>query len=143
LREHPQRGWFVARSETDEGIGCLVVSPEDMVELESIELLLQLLNLLPLCCHARVATVRLSHDLVVDELRVTTDMKLLNHVDVFYASPQAHGIVNVALHREYSPGRYSIYIFPREEGSLSYLRLTQRVNPMSTTRLYRSYINWG
>jgi hypothetical protein len=25
-------------------------------------------------------------------------------VDVSYAAPQAHGIVNVALHREYSPG---------------------------------------
>jgi hypothetical protein len=25
-------------------------------------------------------------------------------VDVSFAAPQAHGIVNVALHREYSPG---------------------------------------
>jgi hypothetical protein len=25
-------------------------------------------------------------------------------VDVSYAAPQAHGIVNAALHREYSPG---------------------------------------
>jgi hypothetical protein len=25
------------------------------------------------------------------------------HVDISYAAPQAHGIVNVALHREYSP----------------------------------------
>jgi hypothetical protein len=25
-------------------------------------------------------------------------------VDVFYAAPQAHGIVNVAIHRKYSPG---------------------------------------
>jgi hypothetical protein len=30
-------------------------------------------------------------------------------VDVSYAAPQAHGIVNVALHREYSPG--IIFIF--------------------------------
>jgi hypothetical protein len=45
-----------------------------------------------------------------------------------------------------SPGvssRYYIYIFPREEGSLSCLRLTQRVTPMSTTRLYNGYVNWG
>jgi hypothetical protein len=37
--------------------------------------------------------------------------------------------------------RYHIYIFPREEGSLSYLRLTQRITPMSTTSLYRGYVN--
>jgi hypothetical protein len=30
-------------------------------------------------------------------------------VDVSYAAPQAHGIVNVALHREYSPG--TVFIF--------------------------------
>jgi hypothetical protein len=31
-----------------------------------------------------------------------TAQKML--VDVSYAAPQAHGIVNVALHQEYSPG---------------------------------------
>jgi hypothetical protein len=36
---------------------------------------------------------------------------------------------------------YHIYIFPREEGSLLCLRLTQRATPTSTTRLYRSYVN--
>jgi hypothetical protein len=30
-------------------------------------------------------------------------------VDVLYIAPQAHGIVNVALHREYSPG--IVFIF--------------------------------
>jgi hypothetical protein len=30
-------------------------------------------------------------------------------VDVSYAAPQAQGIVNVALHREYSPG--IVFIF--------------------------------
>jgi hypothetical protein len=54
-------------------------------------------------------------------------------VDVFYAAPQAHKIVNVALHREYSPGIVS----------LSCLRLTQGVTLMSTTRLYRGHVNWG
>jgi hypothetical protein len=37
--------------------------------------------------------------------------------------------------------RYRIFIFPREEGSLSCLKLTQGVTPMSTTRLYRGYVN--
>jgi hypothetical protein len=63
-----------------EGVGCLIVLPEDMVELETIELLLQLPNLLPVCHHAGVVTVWLSHDLVDDELRVIMDVKLLNPV---------------------------------------------------------------
>jgi hypothetical protein len=25
-------------------------------------------------------------------------------IDISYAAPQVHGIVNIALHREYSPG---------------------------------------
>jgi hypothetical protein len=49
-----------------------------MVELKTIELLLQLPNLLPICCHAGVVTVWLSHDLVHDELRVIADIKPLN-----------------------------------------------------------------
>jgi hypothetical protein len=63
-------------------------------------------------------------------------------VDVLYAALQAHKIVKVPLHWEYSPGIVFIF-FPREEGSLSCLRLTQGIIPMSTTRLHRGYVNWG
>jgi hypothetical protein len=35
-------------------------------------------------------------------------------VDVLYAAPQVHEIVNVALHREYSPGIVLIFS-PREK----------------------------
>jgi hypothetical protein len=45
-----------------------------------------------------------------------------------------------------SPGvfsRYHIYIFPREKGSLSCLRLTQGIAPTSTTNVYKCYVNWG
>jgi hypothetical protein len=49
-----------------------------MVELETIKLLLQLPNLLSVCCHAGVVEARLSHDLFYDELRVTADIKPLN-----------------------------------------------------------------
>jgi hypothetical protein len=49
-----------------------------MMELEIIKLFLQPPNLLSICHHARVMAVRLSHDLVDDELRVTVDMKPLN-----------------------------------------------------------------
>jgi hypothetical protein len=55
-------------------------------------------------------------------------------VDVSYAVPQAHGIANVFF-------RYRIYIFPRDEGFLSCLRLTLGVTSASTTRLYRGYVN--
>jgi hypothetical protein len=36
-------------------------------------------------------------------------------VDVLYATPQAHGIVNVALHREYSPGTVFIFFQGRKD----------------------------
>jgi hypothetical protein len=37
-------------------------------------------------------------------------------VDVSYAAPQTHGIINVALHREYSPG--IVFIFSHERNDL-------------------------
>jgi hypothetical protein len=36
-------------------------------------------------------------------------------VDVSYAASQAHGIVNVALHREYSPGIVFIFSQGRKD----------------------------
>jgi hypothetical protein len=36
-------------------------------------------------------------------------------VDVSYATPQAHGIVNVAHHREYSPGIVFIFSQGRKD----------------------------
>jgi hypothetical protein len=74
--------------------------------------------------------------------RRRTKTKCLKVVDISYAAPQVHGIVNVALHQENSPSIVFIF-FLREEGSLSCLRLTLGVTPMSTTRLYRGYVNWG
>jgi hypothetical protein len=37
-------------------------------------------------------------------------------VDISYAAPQAHGIVNVALHQEYSPG--IVFIFSQGRNGL-------------------------
>jgi hypothetical protein len=37
LREHARRGWFVARPEPSKGIGCLVVSLEDMMKLKTVK----------------------------------------------------------------------------------------------------------
>jgi hypothetical protein len=61
-------------------------------------------------------------------------------VDVSYAAPQAHIIVNVALHWEYSPSIVFIFSQGRKD-LISCLGLTQEVTPMSTTRLYIGYVN--
>jgi hypothetical protein len=37
MREHTRRGRVVARPEPGNGVGCLVISLEDMVELEAVE----------------------------------------------------------------------------------------------------------
>jgi hypothetical protein len=49
----------------------------------------------------------------------------LSVVDVSYAAPQAHGIVNVALHREYSPG--IVFIFS-QGGRISIISKTNTGN---------------
>jgi hypothetical protein len=60
---------------------------------------------------------------------------------VSYAATQVHGIVSVALHQEYSSG--IVFIFSQGRKDLNHVRLSQGVPPMSTTRLYRCYVNWG
>jgi hypothetical protein len=49
-----------------------------MMKLKTIEFFLQPPYLLPVCRHVGVATVQLSHYLIDDELRVSTDAKLPN-----------------------------------------------------------------
>jgi hypothetical protein len=78
LRKCARRVRFVARPELGEGVSYLIVSLEDMLELKVVKFLLQLPNLLLVCSHLGVMTVPLSHDLVDDELRVSTDVKPLN-----------------------------------------------------------------
>jgi hypothetical protein len=67
----------MARPELGEGASYLIASPEDMMKLKTIELF-QFPNRLSECCHVGVMTVRLPHDLFDNELRVATDVKLLN-----------------------------------------------------------------
>jgi hypothetical protein len=78
LHKHVRRRRFVARPELGKGVDYLIVSPEDMVELEVIKFLLQLPNLLPVCSHSGAMTVQHSHDLIDNKLRVPTDVKPLN-----------------------------------------------------------------
>jgi predicted nicotinamide N-methyase len=51
---------------------------------------------------------------VMQAAEVVTSMQVF--VDVLYAAPQAHRIVNVALHWEYSPG--IIFIFSQGRKNL-------------------------
>ena len=51
------------------------VSPSDVVELEPEELVVQAPNLIAVGFHLRAAAVGVLHDLVDDELRVTTGVE--------------------------------------------------------------------
>jgi hypothetical protein len=48
------------------------------MDLKAVKFLLQLPNLLPICSHAGVTIVRVYHDLIDDNLRVSMDVKTLN-----------------------------------------------------------------
>jgi hypothetical protein len=61
-----------------EGVSHLIVMLEDMVKCKTVELLLKLPYLLVVCRHARVMTIRLPHNLVDNELKVTADVEPLD-----------------------------------------------------------------
>jgi hypothetical protein len=61
-----------------EGVSHLIVMLEDMVKCKTVELLLKLPYLLVVCRHARVMAIRLPHNLVDNELRVTADVEPLD-----------------------------------------------------------------
>jgi hypothetical protein len=68
----------MARPKPGKGVGCVIVSPEDVMKFKTIELLLYLSNLPSICRHAGVVVVRLPHDLVHNEPEVTMDVKPLD-----------------------------------------------------------------
>jgi hypothetical protein len=51
--------------------------------------------------------------LIIQELQTIKYIKAT--IDILYAAPQAHKIVNVALHREYSPGIVTIFSQGRKD----------------------------
>jgi hypothetical protein len=57
LCEHTRRGWFMAQPELSEGIGCLVVSLEDMMKPETVKYFLQPPYILSISRHVGVTTV--------------------------------------------------------------------------------------
>jgi hypothetical protein len=88
-----------------------------------------------LCCHQGISVPRMTLEissypsidlpLFLFGLLLMFRMHLRKHTESsMYTSPKVFS-------------RYHIYIFSRKEGSLSCLRLTQGVIPMSTTRLQR------
>jgi hypothetical protein len=68
----------MSRPKLGEGIGQLIVTSEDVMKFKVIEFLLELSYLLAVCHHVGVTAIRLPHDLVDKELRVTTDVKPLD-----------------------------------------------------------------
>jgi hypothetical protein len=56
-------------------VRSLVVASGDVVELEPVELVFQAPNLIAVGLHLRIATVGVLHDLVDEELRVTTSVE--------------------------------------------------------------------
>ena len=52
--------------------------PQDVIELETIELVLQLVDFSAICYHIGIVAAQLLHDLVDDQLGVTPDVKLSN-----------------------------------------------------------------
>jgi hypothetical protein len=57
-------------------VRCLVRPSGNMVELEAIKLIFQEADRLAVCRHLRFVIARLFHDLVYDQLRVTSDIEL-------------------------------------------------------------------
>jgi hypothetical protein len=51
--------------------------------------------------------------LIIQELQIIKYIKAT--IDILYAAPQAHKIVNVALHQEYSPGIVNIFSQGRKD----------------------------
>jgi hypothetical protein len=70
------------------GAGILLTSPKG----ESLKYVLQM--------HFLASNNATEYEALLNGLKITTALGI--HVDVSYAAPQAHEIVNVALHWEYS-----------------------------------------
>jgi adenylate cyclase len=65
--------------------------------------------------HRRLSTRKISLKDFANMRDTTNTLSRRVNVDVSYVVPQAHGIVNVALHREYSPGIVFIFFQGRKD----------------------------
>jgi hypothetical protein len=72
--EDPIWRWNSPGSQFCEEIGGIVVLSRNLMQFDPLELVLELAHLLAVCCHERALTGGLLHDLVDDQLQVTTDI---------------------------------------------------------------------
>ena len=56
-------------------VGHLIEAPRDVIELEAVELVLQPVNFLIVCSHLGFVAVRLLHDLVDDQLGISSNVE--------------------------------------------------------------------
>jgi len=61
-----------------EKIGDIIVLSGDVMQLDSLEFVLELAHLLVVCCHEGAFAEGLLHDLVNNQLRVTADVESRN-----------------------------------------------------------------
>ena len=66
--EDPAREWIPPGGQFCEKIGGIVVLLGDMMQLNSLEFVLELAHLLAVCCHEGAFAGELLHDLIDDQL---------------------------------------------------------------------------
>ena len=66
--EDPARGWIPPGGQFCEKIGGIIVLSGDVMQLDSLEFVLELAHLLAVCCHEGTFAGGLLHDLLNDQL---------------------------------------------------------------------------
>ena len=64
--EDPARGWIPPGGQFCEEISGIIVPSRDVMQLDSLELVLELAHLLAVCCHEGAFAGGLLHDLIND-----------------------------------------------------------------------------
>ena len=73
--EDPARGWISPGSQFCEKIDGIIVLSGDMMQLDSLEFVLELAHLLLVCYHEGAFVGGLLHDLIDDQLRVAANVE--------------------------------------------------------------------
>ena len=73
--EDPARRRIPSGGQFCEKIGGIVVLSGDVMQLDSLEFVLEFTHLLAVCCHEGAFAGGLLHDYVNDQLQVTADME--------------------------------------------------------------------
>ena len=73
--EDPAQGQILPGGQFCEKIGGIVVLSGDVMQLDSLEFVLELAHLLVVCCHEGAFAGGLLHDLIDNKLRVATNVE--------------------------------------------------------------------